>query len=139
MPSAEPRWPIRSVVFDLDGLLIDSEPIFREAAYRFLARRDLVPCNEILDAIMGRPGAQALEMFRQHHGLTGSIGELAQECSQLFYEVLGHDPVRLMPGAVALLERLERKKIPKAMATSSRRPYVERILKPHGLLHRFDF
>ena len=44
-----------------------------------------------------------------------------------------------MPGAEALLRRLESGRVPRAIATSSRREYVETVLAPHGVLHRFDF
>jgi HAD superfamily hydrolase (TIGR01509 family) len=132
-------WPIHSVVFDLDGLLIDTEPIFRECARRLLARRGLEPSIAVLEAMMGQPGPQALEILREHHALAESVTELAAECSQLFYDVLGQDPAPLMPGALELLDRLEQKGIPKAMATSSRGQYVRRILEPHQILHRFAF
>jgi HAD superfamily hydrolase (TIGR01509 family) len=130
---------IRSVVFDLDGLLIDTEPIFRESARRLLARRNLVPDPAVLASMMGRPGAQALQILREHHQLPESVAALAGEGAELFYEILGQEPVRLMPGALELLDRLEQKNIPKAIATSSRGPYVQRILKPHQLLQRFGF
>jgi len=45
----------------------------------------------------------------------------------------------LLPGALDLLERLERKRVPRAIATSSGAAYVERVLRPHGVLDRFAF
>jgi HAD superfamily hydrolase (TIGR01509 family) len=132
-------WSIRSVVFDLDGLMIDTEPIFRESSRRLLARRGLMPEQRVFQKMLGTPSRQALQIFREHHVLPESIEELAIESSQLFYEVLGEQPVPLMPGVLALLDRLEQKGVPKAVATSSSRRYVQRILAPHDLLHRFAF
>ncbi len=132
-------WPIRSVVFDLDGLLVDTEPIFEEAACRLLARRGLAPVPEVLRAMMGVPARQALEGFRQHYRLSESIADLATESAQLFFEVLGQQPAPLMPGVRELLDRLESRGIPKAIATSSTAYYVERILQPHHLQPRFAF
>ncbi len=43
------------------------------------------------------------------------------------------------PGLFVLLERLEERKLPKAVATSSRRSYAERLLGGHGLRAHFTF
>jgi HAD superfamily hydrolase (TIGR01509 family) len=131
--------PIRCVVFDLDGLMIDTEPIFEESARRLLARRQCTLLPDVLKAMMGTPARDALKLFAEAHGLRETVEELRIESSRLFAEVLGENPVPLMPGVLELLERLERKGIPKAIATSSSRRYVERILPPHNLLHRFAF
>jgi HAD superfamily hydrolase (TIGR01509 family) len=130
---------VRSVVFDLDGLMIDSEPLFEESARRLLARRGIALQRPVLCAMMGTPARQALQIFRDGHGLSETVEELRTESSRLFYEILGEEPVRLLPGVVELLERLERKGMPRAIATSSSRRYLERILAPYGLLERFAF
>jgi HAD superfamily hydrolase (TIGR01509 family) len=132
-------WPYRSVVFDLDGLLIDSEPIFDEAARRLLARRGQALLPDMMRQMRGMPARQALPLFRDRHGLTDSLEELAIEYRDLFFTVLGEKPVALMPGALELLDRLERHKIPRAIATSSAAAYVTKIMAPHRLLHRFQF
>jgi HAD superfamily hydrolase (TIGR01509 family) len=132
-----PRWAYRSVVFDLDGLMIDTEPVFAEAARRLLACRGLASAPAVIRSMMGMPARDALELFRTHHALPETIAELASESSRLFYEVLGEEPVPLLPGVLELLDRLESRGIPRAIATSSSVRYVERILAPHRLLRRF--
>jgi HAD superfamily hydrolase (TIGR01509 family) len=132
-------WSVRSVVFDLDGLMIDSEPLFEESARRLLARRGVALQRPVLRAMMGSPARQALQVFRDGHGLTETVEELRIESSQLFHEILGEERVKLLPGVVELLERLEKKGIPRAIATSSSRRYLERVLTPYGLLEHFAF
>jgi pseudouridine-5'-monophosphatase len=131
--------PIRSVVFDLDGLMIDTEPIFEESARRLLARRERTLLPHVLQAMMGTPARDALKLFAEAHSLCETVEELRIESSRLFAEVLGEKAVPLMPGVLELLDRLERKGTPRAVATSSSRRYVERFLTPHNLLHRFAF
>jgi HAD superfamily hydrolase (TIGR01509 family) len=137
--SSDWPWKFHAVVFDLDGLIIDTEPIFEEAARRLLARRGLLIRHEVLQAMMGTPARRALEIFRHHHQLEDTVEELSLESSTLFHEVLGEAPVVLMPGVAELLDRLEQKRIPKAIATSSSSRYLKRILAPHGFLDRFAF
>jgi HAD superfamily hydrolase (TIGR01509 family) len=131
--------PPRSVVFDLDGILVDTEPIFEEAARRQLARRGLIWVPDVARAMMGTPALQAFEYFRRHYNLREPIADLIAESSELFYAVLGQEPAALMPGVLDLLDRLERKGVRTAIATSSGGAYVAKVLDPHGLLHRFEF
>jgi HAD superfamily hydrolase (TIGR01509 family) len=136
---ASTAWFYRSVIFDLDGLILDTEPIFQEATSRLLERRGQRADVKVLQKMMGMPGRQALEVLRIHHELAEDISQLAIECSRLFYEVLGDENAALMPGAITLLDRLEQRNIPHALATSSSSRYVRRILEPHRILPRFAF
>lgn len=132
-------WTIRAVVFDLDGTLIDTETTFEEAARRLLARRNKTMILEVMRQMMGTPAREALPLFRDRHELTESLEELSIEYREHFFATLGDQPVTLMPGVLALLDRLEALNLPRAIATSSNRAYVERVLAPHGLLPRFQF
>jgi HAD superfamily hydrolase (TIGR01509 family) len=130
---------IRSVVFDLDGLLIDTEPIFEEAARRLLQRRGKALDLQVMRQMMGAPAREVLPLFRARHQLSESMEELAIEYREHFFAVVGDQPVALMPGALELLDRLERKGMPRAIATSSTAKYVEQILAPHRIVQRFAF
>jgi HAD superfamily hydrolase (TIGR01509 family) len=127
------------VVFDLDGVLIDSEPIFEAAAKRLLGRRGYQWAPQVAHAMMGTPAKQALSFLRDYYRLPESIEELAAESSGDFYAALNGNPIPLMTGVVKLLDRLNERNIPLAIATSSSRRYVDRVFGPHGLLPRFGF
>ena len=140
MSSSQPAsLTIRSVVFDLDGILIDTEPIFHESSRRLLAGRNLPFDPTVLQRMMGTPGRDALQIFRDHYQMPETIEELAAICSRYFYEVLGDRPAPLLPGAVELLKLLVERGIPRAIATSSSRRYVHRVFEPHGLMKHFSF
>jgi HAD superfamily hydrolase (TIGR01509 family) len=138
-PQPDTPWTVRCVVFDLDGLLVDTEPVFQEAARRLLARRDRVLTPEIAQAIMGSPALQCFPLLQRHYRLTEPTADLVEESMVLFFEVLGEQPAPLLAGAVELLDRLAARGIPRAIATSSGARYVERVLGPHTLLDRFAF
>jgi HAD superfamily hydrolase (TIGR01509 family) len=129
----------RAVVFDLDGLLIDTEGVFAEAARRVLARRGATPDPAFFATMMGTPGRDALPRFRDRYGIVDSLESLAAEYKAAFVTVLAGTRPPLMAGALSLFERLEQGGLPKAIATSSSREYVDNIFAPHGLLDRFTF
>ncbi len=137
-PSVVP-WKLRSVVFDLDGLMVDTEPIFVETARQLLARRGRELLPEIMARMMGMPARDALPFFRQGHQLADSVEDLAAESRALFFAILGQEAAPLLPGVRGLLERLKCRGVPRAIATSSSAAYVQRILTPHQLLDQFDF
>lgn len=139
MSGAVAPWPVRGVVFDLDGLLVDTEPIFEEAARRMLARRGKTLTQDLAQAMMGSPAYQVFPLLQQHYALTEPVADLVAESMALFYDLMGEQPPPLLSGAIELLDRLERKGLPRAIATSSGAAYVQRVLGPHNVLRRFAF
>lgn len=135
----ETTWTIRSVAFDLDGLMVDTEPIFVEVARRLLGKRGHELQPRMLQAMMGTPARQAFQVFREQYGLQETVEVLTAESWHEFFDILGEQPAPLMPGVLDLLDLLERRGVPRAIATSSSAAYVERVLAPHRLLSRFAF
>lgn len=129
----------RAVAFDLDGVLIDTEPIFAEAVRRYLEPRGLRFDAEFMHTMMGTPAAQSLPRFREHFRIADPVDRIAIECKELFFEVLGHASGPLMPGVPELLDELDSRAIPYGIATSSGSEFVKRVFGPHGLLPRFRF
>lgn len=138
-PPAERPWRFDAVVFDLDGVLIDTEPLFEKAAQQLLARRGLALVPEVAHAAMGTPATRTLQIFREHYRLPETVEELGAESSRLFWEVFTAAPAPLLTGVHALLDKLETRHIPIALATSSSRAYVRRVLAPYQLLEHFAF
>lgn len=138
-PPAERPWRFGAVVFDLDGVLIDTEPLFEETANQLLARRGLTLVPEVAHAVMGTPAVRTLQIVRDHYRLPETIEELAAESGRLFWDVFTAAPPPLLPGVVPLFDQLKARDFPIALATSSSSAYVRRVLAPHGLLERFAF
>jgi HAD superfamily hydrolase (TIGR01509 family) len=132
-------WTARAVVFDLDGLLIDTEPLFAESVRRLLTRRGLAYDPAFMHRIMGIPAKQSLPMFVAEFKLADTVEELGRECTDLFLAVLKERSAPLMGGARELVTGLAAKGTPRAIATSSTRPFVDQVFGPHGLLDHFAF
>jgi HAD superfamily hydrolase (TIGR01509 family) len=130
--------PPRAVVFDLDGLLFNTEELYQDVGSELLRRRGCEFGPELLHAIMGRPGRIALQMMIDYHELDTTVDVLAAESEQIFPAILD-SRLAFMPGAPELLTALERADIPKAIGTSSGRRFVERVLGRFELAPRFQF
>jgi HAD superfamily hydrolase (TIGR01509 family) len=133
-----PASPIRAVTFDLDGLMFNTEELYQEVGGEVLARRGQQISGELLDQMMGRKSIIALQVMIDWHQLDATPAQLAAESAEIFAELL---PRRLqpMPGLLDLLGALEAAGIPKAVATSSGREFVDRVLDLSQLRSRFRF
>jgi len=117
--------------------MFNTELIFDEVGRELLRRRGRVMTPELINQMMGRRAVEALQIMIDMHDLPDTVHELATETQVLFFE-LAADRLAPMPGLYELLEHIESRQLPKAVATSSSRPYMERILDQFGLLPRFD-
>ena len=136
LPSPIPT--IRAVTFDLDGLMFNTEHVFHITGDELLRRRGKEMTRELLVQMMGRRPHEAFAAMIQMHGLRETFEELLVESQVIFEELL---PTHLapMPGLYPLLDHIEARKLPKGVATSSPRAYLEHILGRYQLLDRFAY
>src|SRR3954451_12159522 len=111
-----------AVVFDLDGLMFNTEELYQEVGAELLRRRGYEFTQELLDQMMGRPSSIALQIMIDAHALKATVGELLAETDEIFPGIL-KERLAPMPGLIDLLAALEKNNIPKGIATSSRRSF----------------
>jgi HAD superfamily hydrolase (TIGR01509 family) len=129
---------IRAVVFDLDGLMFDTEALFFRVSSDMLAARGKRFSSEIMRAMIGRRSVDAGHVLKTMTGLDEPVEVLLADVRQRFFAEVD-TAVHPAPGLFALLDRLRQNSLPLAVATSSRRAYAERLLTQHGLHDRFKF
>lgn len=128
---------VRAVVFDMDGLLIDSETVVREGVRRAVADMGYAMPNSVFARMIGLPLGDSLDVLSGHFGEGFDIDRfIALERQEI--EALLTEGVALKAGVVELLDHLDVLKLPRAVATSSARESVETHLGGHHLLDRFD-
>src|SRR5690349_10737856 len=133
-----PTPPLRAVTFDLDGLMFNTEELYQEVGGTILSRRGKQITGELLNEMMGRKSNVALGVMIDWHNLDETPEQLAAESAEIFGGLL---PRRLapMPGLLELLSSLEAAQIPKAIATSSGKAFVDLVLGMFNLAPRFKF
>ena len=127
---------VKAVVFDLDGLMLNTEDVFDLAGREMLRRRGLQMTVEIHRSMLGRRPNEAFQAMKDLTGITDSIEDLKLETRTLFTEI-AQDRLNVMPGLLNLLDLIDRTKLPKAVATSSPRDYMQSLLGRFDLLSRF--
>lgn len=118
--------------------MFNTEEIYFDVAGELLRRRGKTFTTELHHAMMGRPARDGIRTMIEWNDLTDSYETLHDESAVIFEEMLA-DRLAPMPGVLDLLDALEAHSIPKAVATSSGRAYVQRVLGQFNLVERFRF
>jgi HAD superfamily hydrolase (TIGR01509 family) len=129
---------VRAVVFDLDGLMFNTEELYVDVGTEVLRRRGKQMTSELLDAMMGRRPPQAIARMIEWHNLTDTVEAIMAESREIFGPILDAR-LQPMPGLMSLLDALDRAAIPKAVGTSSGFEFVTNVLSRFELIPRFQF
>jgi len=122
-----------ALIFDMDGLLIDSEPVWWRVEAALAQRHGVSWTDELAAQQVGKGLDHLIEVMREH-GLQLTVEAGVTELIDDFIERV--DELSLQPGVVELLEASEG--MPRALATSSPRRLAEAVLKRFALTPRFD-
>lgn len=127
---------VRAVVFDMDGLIFNTEEIYRDAVMAVAADggHDL-PLSFYLSTI-GMPLEATRTAFNERCGANFDF-DLFWTAALNRFDELAKMQLAVKAGAIELLDVLDRVGLPRAIATSSRHGDVQRNLGIHALTGRF--
>lgn len=133
----EPLHRYRAVVFDLDGLLLDTEVLWQRAEARLFERHGAEFTFDDKLTVMGTSAAFTGEFFARRLGYgADQAAPLIREVTELMHEEL-QAQVEARPGAIELVQRL-RGRVPLGLASNSPRLLVDAALKSAGFADAFD-
>lgn len=126
---------LAGVIFDFDGVIVDSHPVHMEAWKALFMAMGKAPGDEELAFVM--EGAKREEILQRFlGGLTPEQIELYGAEKERLYQARAGE-LKLVCGVAGFLEQMDAAGLPVAIATSGSRRRVERTLDAFGLLNRF--
>lgn len=129
--------PIKGVVFDMDGLLLDTERLYKQVMIEICTEWDLHMSDEIFISLVGIPSNESAKIYRHHYGDAFDVDAFNALCFERI-TLACEEAVPLKPGAKLLVEQLSLRDVPIAVATSTGRDMAHRFLDQAGLKPHFD-
>lgn len=128
---------IKAAIFDIDGTLLDSMPIWDSVASDYLVTRGKQPKPDLHDALLKIGGHQIDEYFRTEYDITETAAQIHEAIRGLLREFY-HNKAQLKEGAVEVLSFFKRRGVRMCAATATERYLIEPALARVGILGFFE-
>ncbi|MBE2219996.1 MAG: HAD family phosphatase [Anaerolineae bacterium] len=122
----------QAIIFDMDGLMVDSEPLSRNAWNQVLQAHGFQMTDAVNIQIIGHRTDHSAEFILSQYPLPMTAAELAKQKTDVFHQIRAQG-IPAMPGLMALQAIIKERGIAWAVATSSPRDHAEIILAQLGL------
>ena len=127
---------VKAVIFDVDGLLLNTEFLWLEA-WKEIGNEWRIPAfGDIFYKTVGLSGKDETDIVNEDLGDYPKKEEIFEAARQRGLKKI-EEEISIMPGAVALLNKLEDKGIITAVATTTSREKTDKRLKSLGLFDHF--
>ena len=128
---------IDGAIFDLDGTLIDSMPMWENIPNQYLLQRGITPEKDLSDKFKSMSIMQGVEHYRNNYGILDDYQTIVNDINNMIYNFYASE-IQLKKGVITFLEKLKKDKVKMCIATASQRNMVELVLKRHNILHYFE-
>ena len=129
----------KAVIFDMDGVLVDTEPIYMGVSHRILKKLGIVIPLERFHSYVGIPMKDVWSDIRKNFGLKDSVTHLLElEKEEQLRELKALDEIPIVTGVINLINEIEKRKFSLGVGSSSPRSVIELILSKTGLLNHFQ-
>lgn len=129
---------IRALIFDMDGLMVDTEPLYWDVERRLAAQHGKTLADATLRRMMGRSRLESMAIFAADCGITSPCVEDLLAAREEMMLALFAQGVTPLPGLQDILRQFA-SRLRFAVATSSPKKFADILLPALGVDHHFEF
>ncbi len=126
----------KGAIFDMDGLLFDTERLYRESWQETAAQFGMTPDSQFPWAVAGTSGRQMQEVVQQYYPQVDAQAFIAQVIARVEGIVAQYVPQK--PGMREILEYMRKHQVRTVVASSSRKKTILHNLQKAGVESFFD-
>jgi beta-phosphoglucomutase len=125
---------IRTVIFDMDGVIIDTEPIHHQAFFTQFAELGIHVSDELYASFLGSSTRNVFQHIKQEFNLPQEVEALLRRKRELFNQAFDADAdLDLLPGVRALIEDIKQHGLQMVLASSASKATIARVFDRFGL------
>ena len=129
---------IRTVIFDMDGVIIDTEPIHYHAFVTQFAELGITVSDTLYASFLGSSTRNIFQRLKQEFALPQDVDMLLSRKRALFNQAFDEDAaLDLLPGVRALIEDIQQHGVQLVVASSASKATIGRVFKRFGLAPYF--
>ncbi len=128
----------RAVIFDMDGLMLDTERLRKDLFDRVVAEHGFTLPDDLYLQTIGRTTRDTRTIYAERMGADFPYEELRAKRREIEDVHIDQHGVPTKPGLESVLDWLETQAFPRAVATSSTRTTAHRLLDAAGVRQRFE-
>lgn len=130
---------IQTVIFDMDGVIIDTEPIHHHAFFTQFAELGITVSDAEYASFLGSSTRNVFQRLKQEFGLAQDVETLLMRKRALFNQAFDTDPnLDLLGGVRGLLDDLRAHQVPLVLASSASKATIGRVFRRFGLGPYFE-
>jgi beta-phosphoglucomutase len=130
---------IKCVIFDMDGVVVNTEPIAYKANGELFKSLNITVPDEVYATFIGSSDKNNMQKIKDLYNLEHTREQLLEEKYKYYYEVFDKaDDLELMPGVKDLIIDLHNRGIKLILASSAARRKIDKVFTRFGLYPYFD-
>lgn len=129
---------LEAVIFDMDGVIIDSEPFYLDIGMELYKRLNINITEEEHNSYTGVSNTNMWADIKNKYGLRETVNELVEIQNNANIKYLEKNLKMLIPGVVEILESLRENRIKVALASSSSMEIIRMVLEKFKIIEYFQ-
>ena len=131
---------LKAVIFDMDGVIVDSEPELVKVEIKYMAEHGIKITKEDIDEFVGTNSYYMWRILKKRYNLDKSVEDLVRENRERYLEHISNpENITAIPGVINLIKSLHKKGIKMVVASSSPVSWIEQIIDTLDIRKYFEF
>ncbi|HBR11586.1 MAG TPA: ABC transporter ATP-binding protein [Chryseobacterium sp.] len=128
-----------TVIFDMDGVIVDTEPLHKKAYYQHFGELGIEVDAELFSRFTGKSTRNVYQMIKEIFKIDTDVEALIQRKRTIFYGLFDSDPaLQLLDGVEDLVKNLHSANFQLILASSAAKSTINRVFKRFDLFPYFS-